>query len=217
VTTGTRGTSRQAAAERRGLLLAFAAFGSFWGAWSATLPDIREQAGVTDGELGLALAAVAAAAVPAMPLAGRLIDRHGARRLLPPALVLFAAGLRAAGLRRLAAAARPRAARLGASTGGLDVFLNATTATWERLEGRRLMAGAHGCFSLGVLVASVGAGIAQRRGGGPRSILGTSLALVLLAAATQPSYRDADPSATTAPLPRVAGPGWRPSCCCSGC
>ncbi|MDB5478861.1 MAG: hypothetical protein JWM96_1356, partial [Alphaproteobacteria bacterium] len=27
-----------AAAERRGLLLAFGAFGSFWGAWAATLP-----------------------------------------------------------------------------------------------------------------------------------------------------------------------------------
>jgi MFS family permease len=98
---------------------------------------------------------------------------------------------------------------LGASTGGLDVFLNATTATWERLEARRLMAGAHGCFSLGVLVSSVGAGIARDVGAGPRSILGTSLALVLLAAATQPSYRDADPSATDSAaaaggLPRLA-------------
>jgi MFS family permease len=76
-----------ARAERRGLLLAFGAFGSFWGAWAATLPAIRAQAGVSDGQLGLALGAVAVAALPTMPLAGRLMDRHA----------------RAAGCRRAAA------------------------------------------------------------------------------------------------------------------
>ena len=199
MTTGTSTTSRQAVAERRGLLVAFAAFGTFWGAWSATLPAIREQAGVTDGELGLALGAVALAAVPAMPLAGRLIDRHGARRLLPPALLLFAAACVlpafAGGLLVLTLALLA----LGASTGGLDVFLNATTATWERLEGRRLMAGAHGCFSLGVLVASVGAGVARDVGVGPRSILGTAMVLVLLSALTQPAYREAEAPQPGAP------------------
>jgi len=45
--------------ERRGLLLAFVVFGAFWGAWAAVLPAIRQRAGVGDGQLGLALAAVA--------------------------------------------------------------------------------------------------------------------------------------------------------------
>jgi MFS family permease len=208
VSTGTSSTTDQASAERRGLLTAFAAFGTFWGAWSATLPDVRAQAGLSDGELGLALSAVAIAAVPSMPLAGRLIDRHGARRLLPPALLLFAG---ACVLPAFAGSLLPLALALlalGASTGGLDVFLNATTATWERLEGRRLMAGAHGCFSLGVLVAGVGAGVARDLGAGPRSILGASLLVIVLAAATQPAYRDAEPApaqtATSTGRPRLA-------------
>ena len=206
MSTATSSTTRQALVERRGLLTAFAAFGTFWGAWSATLPDIREQTGSTDGELGLALAAVAVAAVPSMPLAGRLIDRHGARRLLPAALLLFAG---ACVLPAFAGSLLPLTLALlalGASTGGLDVFLNATTATWERLEARRLMAGAHGCFSLGVLVASVGAGVARDQGAGPRSILGVSLVLLLLAAATQPAYRDVEP----AEQPGAAVGGTRP-------
>ncbi len=178
-----------ARAERRGLLLAFAAFGSFWGAWAATLPEIREQAGVTDGQLGLALAAVALAALPAMPLAGRLMDRHGARRLLPPALLLF--GLVTV-LPAFAGSLLPLVLALlllGASTGALDVMVNTATATWERLEGRRLMAGAHGCFSLGVLVGSVSAGVARDAGAGPRSVLAVVLLLVVAVALTQPAYR----------------------------
>ncbi|MGZ6825482.1 MAG: MFS transporter, partial [Mycobacteriales bacterium] len=67
------------AAERRGLLVAFGVFGAFWGSWSASLPALRHQVGATDGRLGLALAALALSAVPVMPVAGRLVDRFGAR------------------------------------------------------------------------------------------------------------------------------------------
>ncbi|MCW2679190.1 MAG: major facilitator superfamily transporter [Frankiales bacterium] len=178
-----------ARAERRGLLLAFGAFGSFWGAWAATLPAVRDQAGVTDGQLGLALAAVAVAALPTMPLAGRLMDRHGARRLLPPSLLLF--GLVCV-LPAFATSLLPLVVALlllGATTGALDVLVNTATATWERLESRRLMAGAHGCFSLGVLVGSVSAGLARDHGAGPRMVLGVVLAVVLAVGLTQPAYR----------------------------
>lgn len=180
-----------ARAERRGLLLAFGAFGSFWGAWAATLPEVRAQAGVGDGELGLALAAIAVAALPTMPLAGRLMDRHGPRRLVPVSLLVF--GLVCV-LPAFATSLVPLVLALlllGASTGALDVLLNTATAGWERLERTRLMAGAHGCFSLGVLVASVSAGLARDLGAGPRTVLGAVLLLVVAVALTQPAYRPA--------------------------
>ncbi|MEX2289105.1 MAG: MFS transporter, partial [Mycobacteriales bacterium] len=178
-----------ARAERRGLLLSFSAFGAFWGAWAATLPDVRAQAGVTDGQLGLALGAIAVGALPAMPLAGRLMDRHGARRLLPPALLSFAA---AALLPAFAGSLLPLVLALlvlGASSGALDVLINTATATWERLESGRLMAGAHGCFSLGMLLTSVSAGVARDLGAGPPTVLGATLVLIAVVAVTQPAYR----------------------------
>ena len=178
-----------ARAERRGLLGAFAAFGSFWGAWAATLPDIKAQTGVDDGQLGLALAAIALGALPAMPLAGRMMDRHGARRLVPVALAAFAV---ASVLPAFAGSLAPLVVAfvlLGLTTGALDVFLNTATASWERIEARRLMAGAHGCFSLGVLVGSVSAGVARDVGAGPRAILGVVLLGLLLVAWLQPAYR----------------------------
>ena len=180
-----------ARAERRGLMLAFAAFGSFWGAWAATLPDIRAQAGVGDGELGLALGAVALAALPSMLLAGRLMDRLGARRLVRSALLAFAL---VSVLPAFAGSLAPLVVALlllGATAGALDVLINTATASWERLEGARLMAGAHGCFSLGVLVASVAAGVARDLGAGPRTILAATLVLAAAVALTQPAYRRA--------------------------
>jgi MFS family permease len=188
--------------ERRGLLLGFAAFGSFWGAWSAALPDVRDQVGVSDGQLGLALAAVAVAALPAMPLAGRLMDRHGARRLLPGALLLFAVAAVGPGLAGSLPVLVAALLLLGATTGGLDVLLNTATASWERLERGRLMAGAHGCFSVGVLVASVLTGVARDQGVGPGAVLGTTGAVLAVVALSQPSYRSGSTPRTAAPTRR---------------
>src|SRR5256885_3496526 len=60
-------------------MLAFGLFGAFWGTWGASIPRIQRQAGVNDGRLGLALLFVGAAALPAMLLVGRAIDRFGLR------------------------------------------------------------------------------------------------------------------------------------------
>lgn len=177
------------AAERRGLLLAFTAFGAFWGAWVVALPDLRAQTGVDDGQLGLALAAVALAALPTMPLAGRLVDRSGAGRLLTAALLLFAAAAVAPALATGLTGLVVGLAVVGLATGALDVLLNTAVAAWERLEGERVMSAAHGCFSLGVLAASTATGVARNAGAGPRLVLGATALLVALAAAVQPRFR----------------------------
>lgn len=42
----------------------FAVFGGFWGTWGASIPAIRDQAGITVGELGTALLFTAPAPCP---------------------------------------------------------------------------------------------------------------------------------------------------------
>ena len=181
--------SELAGQERRGLLLGFGVFGVFWGAWSAVLPAVERQAGVRDGVLGLALGALAVSAVPAMPLAGRLVDRVGARWALPGAMLVFAlvtplTGL-ATGTRSLVAAM----VVLGAATGVLDVVLNTATAGWERNTGRPLMSTAHGLFSVGVLAGSAAAGLARQGGADVLVILFAVMGLVGMTLARQPLYR----------------------------
>src|SRR5258705_8093893 len=74
------GRARHADVSLRGMrpwmaYAGFAVFGAFWGTWGASLPAIRDQAGVTDGQLGTALLFVGAGALPAMLVAGRAVDR----------------------------------------------------------------------------------------------------------------------------------------------
>lgn len=190
------------AAEKRALLFSFGVFGSFWGALAALLPDLREQVGVDDGRLGLALGSIALSALPAMPLAGRLMDRSGAARLLPFSLVGFALAVPLLGFATSLPMLVLAFVALGATTGTFDVGLNTATAAWERVEGDRLMAAGHGCFSVGVLVGSVLTGLAREFGAGPRTVLPV-VALLLLAVATlQPAYR-------RAPVENLGGVGRR--------
>lgn len=178
-------------AERRGLLLGFGVFGVFWGAWSAALPALQSEFDLDDGQLGLALAAIAVSAVPVMPVAGRMVDRWGAQRVLPACLVAFALVLTV-----LVAVAGTGSLvvwllLLGAATGALDVTLNAAAATWERLERDRLLSVAHGAFSVGVLAGAAGAGLARELDAGPAAVVLAVGLIVLAVALTQPSYRRA--------------------------
>lgn len=175
--------------ERRALLAAFGVFGGFWGAWAALLPAVQARTDVDDRALGLALGAVAVAALPAMPLAGRLVDRHGVARLLPRCLVAFAVVCPLPGLARGVLPLVLGLVLLGATTGALDVVVNAATASWERLEADRLMAAGHGCFSVGVLVGSVATGVARDRGASPLPVLLVVAVLLLAAALSQPDHR----------------------------
>lgn len=194
------------AAERRGLLAAFGVFGVFWGSWAASLPAVRHQVGATDGGLGLALAALALSAVPVMPVAGRLVDRFGARRALPASLLAFALVLPLPALAHSVGALVPGLVALGLVTGALDLVVNAATAAWERIEADRLMSWGHGAFSAGVLVGSALAGLAREAGASPFRIALAVAVAVALVGATQPAYRLAPGEAAAAShehLPRV--------------
>jgi MFS family permease len=165
----------------RGPLLAFFAFGAFWGAWGVLLPDIKEDVGASVSELGFALFAVGFAALPAMLLTGRIVDRVGPRAT-PPALLLFAvAGVLPAFADSIAALV-PALLLLGAATGALDVVINAAATTVEAATGRRIIQVAHALFSGGFLAGAIGAGIARGLGAGPLPVLAGVAALAAVTA-----------------------------------
>ena len=160
----------------------FGAFGSFWGAWGASVPRIREQAGVTDGELGLALLFVGAGALPAMLLAGRALDRWG---LKLAALTIGALGtigavlaVTSVGMVSLSAGL----ALVGVCSGAADVAINSLAGRVETVARRPVITRAHGVFSSAVVLASLGTGLAYAASLPPAvPFLGVAL-LCLLAA-----------------------------------
>jgi MFS family permease len=133
----------------------FAVFGAFWGAWGASIPAIREQAGVTDGQLGAALLFIGAGALPAMPLSGRAVDRWGLRVTAALIALLGGAGLLvAAGARDLVTLALALAL-LGAVSGAADVGINTAAGSAERASDRPVVTRAHATFSAAVVAASL--------------------------------------------------------------
>ncbi len=165
------------------LVAVCAAWGVFWGSWSALLPAVKEQLGTSAAGLGLALAATPVGAIPAMALAGRLA-RGRERGALMLCTALFALSVLAVG--RVATPAQLALALLavGATSGALDVALNMATGRAERESGRRLFQPVHAAFPVAVIAAAPATGLARDLGAGTAAVLVTAAVIVLGAAAT---------------------------------
>ena len=164
--------------HRTRALLGFAAFGLFWGAWGAALPQIQAHAGASDSELGLALLCIGAGAFVSMRPAGAVVDRLGPD-VSSVALALFAVSalLPAPASSPLALAGALLV--LGALSGAVDVAINAEAAHAEA-EGQPAMNLVHAVFSASVVGASVLVGVLRTLGADLVVVLGTVTALLLV-------------------------------------
>src|SRR4051812_44499452 len=162
-------------------LLGFGAFGVYWGVWGAALPAVRAPAGVDDGTLGLALLCIGAGALVSMRAAGAVLDRHGAR-VLPVAMVLFAADAVLPALATSGLALGAALLAVGAASGAVDVAINAEGVRAEAATDRPLMNLAHAAFSATVVAASLLAGALRAAGAEVGAIFAAVGALLLLAA-----------------------------------
>ncbi|HEX7301216.1 MAG TPA: MFS transporter [Solirubrobacteraceae bacterium] len=169
----------------------FAAFGAFWGAWGAALPAVQSHAGVDDGELGVALLCIGAGALVSMRLAGALVDRWGPVAL-PATLVAFGVAAALPGLATSTAGLCAVLLVLGATSGAVDVAINAEGTRSEAASGRPVLSLAHGMFSACVVLGSLAAGGLRAADAGAELVLGVVGALVV---------------AVGAGLVRVASPG----------
>lgn len=163
-----------------GLLAGWVAFGGFWGGWGALLPAVKAGTGSSDGQLGVALLCIAAAA-PVMPLAGRAFDRIGSQ-LLPAALAGFAAAIALLGAAESPPQLMLLLAVLGAASGTADVALSAAVTSVEAARGAPLMAAAHATLAAAGLVGAAGVGAARDWSVGRLELLLALAGLVALAA-----------------------------------
>lgn len=137
---------------------AAALFGAFWGVWGASVPRIREQAGINDGQLGVALLFIAAGALPAMLLTGRALDRWGLRFAAAAVIALGLTGVGVALAAHGFVALCVGLAVVGAASGAADVARNATGGRAEQLSGRPIIVRSGGVFSSFVVLSSLASG-----------------------------------------------------------
>src|SRR5258706_2175027 len=127
------------------VLLGFALFGAFWGAWGAALPAVQTRAGIDDATLGSALLLIGVGALLSMRFTGYLLDWLG-RRIVPFVVLAFAASTLAAASANSALTLAAALLTLGALSGAFDVIVNNAAVGYESATERPLLGLAHAAF-----------------------------------------------------------------------
>ncbi|MFF0965244.1 MFS transporter [Streptomyces sp. NPDC003703] len=198
---------REVRRARYAVAAVFAVHGSVTGSFATRVPWIQDHASVSAGQLGLALAFPALGASLAMPLAGGISHRFGARTALRGLLALWTLSL-------VLPALAPNLPVLclalfvyGASSGMADVAMNALGVEVENRLGRSIMSGLHGMWSAGALIGSAAGTLAAHLGTDARlhHVLAAAVLTVLgLVACTW--VLDLQPAEDEEPPPRFALP-----------
>src|SRR6266540_239620 len=118
--------------SRAGLLClaCFSGFGLVWGMYAAALPAIKSATAASDAALGLALTSIGFAALPAMAITGRLLDRYG-RVVLVGSVCGFAITALLPALVGSVPALVVALLTFGVWSGAYDVSMNVTTLAVE--------------------------------------------------------------------------------------
>jgi MFS family permease len=183
------------------------------------IPAVQERLGLTPGQLWIALLGVSAGAILAMPIAGRLVARHGSRPVTRVAALAFALALVLPALAGSFAMLLASLVALGLTNGMLDVAMNAQAATVQRHYRQPIMSRVHALYSFGGLAGAALGGRVAAVGIEVRPHL-TVLALVLasasllLGAGMLPASADAAPeqSPTTRLTRHLAALGFLAFC-----
>ncbi|MFF0591541.1 MFS transporter [Streptomyces sp. NPDC003781] len=206
MSTGTCGR-REVKRARYAVAAVFAVHGSVTGSFATRVPWIQDHAGVSAGQLGLALAFPALGASLAMPLAGRVTHRFGARAALRGLLALWTLAL-------ILPSLAPNLLTLclalfvyGATAGMSDVAMNALGVEIENRLDKSIMSGLHGMWSAGALTGSAAGTLAAHLGADARThhlLAAAVLTVTGLVACTW--VLDLQPAEDEDPPPRFALP-----------
>ncbi|WP_431775250.1 MFS transporter [Streptomyces cucumeris] len=203
------GTAQPAPVRRARMAVAavFAVHGAVTGNFATRIPWIQERLDLSAGQLGLALAFPAVGASFAMPLAGRISHRFGARTALRGLLALWCLWLAVPPLVPGPVWLCGALFVFGATAGMSDVAMNALGVEIETRLGRPIMSGLHGMWSAGALIGSAAGTVAAHAEADARLHLAlAAAALTVLGAIACHWVLDPDSAAEEHPPPRFALP-----------
>ncbi|MEU6367597.1 MFS transporter [Streptomyces sp. NPDC046931] len=198
---------REVRRARYAVAAVFAVHGAVTGSFATRVPWIQDHASVSAGQLGLALAFPALGASVAMPLAGRVTHRFGARNALRGLIGLWTLALVLPSLAPNLLTLCPALFVYGATAGMADVAMNALGVEVENRLGRSIMSGLHGMWSAGALLGSAAGTLAAHLGADARvhhALAAAVLTTLGLAACTW--VLDLQPAEDEEPPPRFALP-----------
>ncbi|MEV0935702.1 MFS transporter [Streptomyces phaeochromogenes] len=198
---------REVKRSRYAVATVFAVHGAVTGSFATRVPWIQDHASVSAGQLGLALAFPAIGASVAMPLAGSVSHRFGARAALRGLIALWTLALTLPALAPNLVTLCMALFVYGATAGMADVAMNALGVEIESLLDKSIMSGLHGMWSAGALVGSAAGTVAAHLGSDARLHHAlAAVALTLIGVAACQWVLDLRPTEDEEPPPRFALP-----------
>mgnify|MGYP003287848516 CR=1 FL=1 len=185
--------------------MAFLVNGAAIANWVPRVPAVKAALGTSDGPLGLAMLGLGVGAAAALLVAGRVVARFGSRPVVRVSGVAVCASMVGPGLAGNLPMLALTLALVGATSGLLDVAMNAHGSLVERGYGRSVMASLHGLWSVGGLLGAVTGGLAARAGWSPARHF--TVAALCLGAAVLVGTRRLYPAADDATPGPAAGAG----------
>lgn len=171
--------------------------------WGAGLPATDARLDLGPARLGTVLLILAAGALIAMSIMGRLLARLSGARALRVTLPVAAATLAVAGSMPSVAALMIAAGGFGLACGALNVALSTRAVEIERALGRPVIARLHGCWTLGATAGGLLVAGALRLGLDGRLVItgGAVLLAVLSMAVTASAVPSAERAGSVAAVP----------------
>lgn len=198
---------RELSRARLAVAVVFGVHGAVAGSFATRVPWIQDHAGVSAGQLGLALACPALGASLTMPVAGRISHRLGARTALRVLLALWTLSLLLPSLSPGFGVLCLALLVYGATSGMSDVAMNALGVEVENRLDKSIMSGLHGMWSAGALVGSAGGTLAAHLDTDARLHHGLAAAVLTVLGLLACSWvLDLQPAQDEEPPPRFALP-----------
>jgi MFS family permease len=186
----------------------FVITGATMATWTSRIPAIKQQLGLDDADLGVALLVLGAGAVLAMQVVGHLSDRFGSAIVMAPGGVLLSMSLVIPGFAGSFPVLLIGMLLIGGWHGMVDVSMNAHGVWVEHRYRRPIMNSFHAMFSVGGLLGSGLGALAASVLSVGRHFLVVGVVLAILSVAARPLLLPPEPRERSTREPARLGMPW---------
>lgn len=173
---------------RIGLWMIFFVNGAVLSSWAPRIPEVKNNLGLTDADLGIALLGIAGGSVPALIMTAKLLRHVKEIYVCVASAIVFSTALPLIPLTGDLIGLTAVLLLLGAASGALDVAMNTAGISLQAASGRPVLSGLHGGYSLGVLAGAGGGTVATYVGASVYThFMITAALLVMMALVSTPT------------------------------
>lgn len=133
---------------RAAVMLFFFSHGIIFSSWASRIPIIKDQLGLSEGQLGSLLLMIPVGQLLTMPLVGKLVSKYGSHRILSIGLFFYSLMLIAIGLAPTFWTLAGVLMLFGTFSNMCNISTNTQGVLVENLYGRSIMTSFHGGWSI---------------------------------------------------------------------